>query len=176
MSEKNFEDELYKKLIDVAREKNVEINYLKSGDSLANKNFILDCIYPFEKSKPNSNNNASLVLKLNLLGKKILFTGDIEKEAEQEILKYNNLDLKCDILKLAHHGSKTSSSLDFLLKVKPEFAIVSTGVNNIYSHPSKEVVERLNKLNLDLINTAESGAVRIKILNDGFKIIRQIDN
>ncbi len=174
VSEKNFEDELYKKLIDVAREKNVEINYLRSGDSLANKNFILDCIYPFEKSKPNSNNNASLVLKLNLLGKKILFTGDIEKEAEQEILKYNNLDLKCDILKLAHHGSKTSSSLNFLLKANPEFAIVSTGVNNIYSHPSKEVVERLNKLNLDLINTAESGAVRIKILNDGFEIIRQI--
>ena len=77
---------------------------------------------------------------------------------------------------MAHHGSKTSSSLDFLLKVNPEFAIVSTGVNNIYSHPSKEVVERLNKLNLDLINTAECGAVRIKILNDGFKIIRQIDN
>ena len=51
---------------------------------------------------------------------------------------------------------------------------MSTGVNNIYSHPSKEVVERLNKLNLDLINTAESGAVRIKILNDGFEIIRQI--
>ena len=53
---------------------------------------------------------------------------------------------------------------------------MSTGINNIYSHPSKEVVERLNKLNLDLINTAECGAVRIKILNDGFKIIRQINN
>ena len=49
-------------------------------------------------------------------------------------------------------------------------------LTSIYSHPSEEVVERLNKLNLDLINTAESGAVRIKILNDGFKIIRQINN
>ena len=132
-------------------------------------------MYPFENTKAENNNDTSLVLKLNLEGKDILFTGDIEKNAEQEIL-LSNENISADILKLAHHGSKTSSTLEFLKKVNPSLAIVSSGVNNSYGHPSKEIVQRLQDLNIPLINTAQSGAVAIKFLgSDKIKIIAQIN-
>lgn len=173
LSEKINNDELSQKLFSEAEKFCVPIEYLKAGDVLPNKNFSLDCLYPFENTYAENNNDTSLVLKLNLSGTKILFTGDIEKNAEQEILSSGE-NISADILKLAHHGSKTSSALNFLEQVNPNLAIVSTGKNNSYSHPSKEITQRLKDLNIPLVNTAESGAVTIKILNGSIKIIREV--
>lgn len=175
LSEKISDDDLAQKLILEAEKFSVPICYLKSGDDLKFNKADFCCLYPFENTKTENNNDTSLVLKLNLEGEDILFTGDIEKNAEQEIL-LSNENISSDILKLAHHGSKTSSALDFLKKVNPSLAIVSTGVNNSYNHPSKEIVQRLQDLNIPLINTAQSGAVAIKFLGHGkMKIITQIN-
>jgi DNA internalization-related competence protein ComEC/Rec2 len=175
LSEKISDDDLSQKLILEAEKFSVPIYYLKSGDDLKFNKADFYCLYPFENTKAENNNDTSLVLKLNLEGKDILFTGDIEKNAEQEIL-LSNENISADILKLAHHGSKTSSTLEFLKKVNPSLAIVSSGVNNSYGHPSKEIVQRLQDLNIPLINTAQSGAVAIKFLgSDKIKIIAQIN-
>jgi len=159
VSSKIIHDDLYKLLLERANKNLIKLEFIKSHDILDN----FECIFPFENSLVKSSNDSSLVLKLKLKDTKILFTGDIESRGEQEILDLN-LDIKSDILKLAHHGSKTSSQINFLEHVAPCLAIVSTGKNNSYGHPSQEVLASLKKFNIPVINTAESGAVRIKIL------------
>ena len=84
--------------------------------------------------------------------------GDAPSEIEKEIIKkYKKLD--CDILKVGHHGSDTSSSLEFLKAVTPEEAIISCGVNNSYGHPSEEVVNRLNDLDIKIRRTDLEGTI-----------------
>ena len=105
------ESDNYKKLVKIAKEKKIIINTVNAGEKLEiEKELYFDVLWP-EKEKnvaENSINNNSLVLKLNYKQFDILFTGDIEKIAEEEIIKkYKNNELKANILKVAHHGSKT---------------------------------------------------------------------
>jgi competence protein ComEC len=163
---KIYDDKLAKELVTRANKNNIPIEFLKSGDCLYNKDIIFNCVYPFDdENTKDDNNNNSLVMQTKIKGTKILFTGDIESSAEQEILK-SNLDINSNILKLAHHGSKTSSQKEFLEEVNPELAIVSTGKNNPYGHPSKETVKTLDELNIPLLNTANAGAITIRICDD----------
>ena len=109
----------------------------------------------YEKVEENS---RSLVLGFSLGGKNFLLMGDAPSEIEKEIIKkYKKLD--CDILKVGHHGSDTSSSLEFLKAVTPEEAIISCGVNNSYGHPSEEVVNRLNDLDIKIRRTDLEGTI-----------------
>ena len=97
----------------------------------------------------NGLNNNSIVCKIYYNNFSILFTGDIERIAEKEILqKYrNNLDvLKAAVLKVAHHGSNTSSTKDFLEAVKPQISLIGVKENNKFGHPNEEVIERLNNI------------------------------
>ena len=103
-------------------------------------------------------NSRSLVLGFSLGGKNFLLMGDAPSEIEEEIIeKYKKLD--CDILKVGHHGSDTSSSFEFLKAVNPEEAIISCGVNNSYGHPSEEVVNRLNDLDIKIRRTDLEGTI-----------------
>lgn len=103
-------------------------------------------------------NSRSLVLGFSLGGKNFLLMGDAPSEIEKEIIKkYKKLD--CDILKVGHHGSDTSSSFEFLKAVNPEEAIISCGVNNSYGHPSEEVVNRLNDLDIKIRRTDLEGTI-----------------
>ena len=106
-------------------------------------------MYPTKKLKFNDLNNNSIVAKFTYKEISMLFTGDIEEEAEKEILKLykNNLNvLNSTILKVAHHGSKTSSTKEFLEAVKPKFVLIGVGKNNNFGHPNNDVIERLNNL------------------------------
>lgn len=106
-------------------------------------------------------NSRSLVLGFSLGGKNFLLMGDAPSEIEKEIIKkYKNLD--CDILKVGHHGSDTSSSLEFLKAVHPEEAIISCGVNNSYGHPSEDVVNRLNYLDIKIRRTDLEGTIEYR--------------
>lgn len=103
-------------------------------------------------------NSRSLVLGFSLGGKNFLLMGDAPSEIEKEIIEnYKKLD--CDILKVGHHGSDTSSSFEFLKAVNPEEAIISCGVNNSYGHPSEEVVNRLNDLDIKIRRTDLEGTI-----------------
>jgi len=98
----------------------------------------------------------------------ILFTGDAGIEEESEFGKYAG---DVDILKVGHHGSRTSSEEEFLRLIKPELCIISAGEGNSYGHPHKEIVQRLNSINCEILVTSELGA--INFVTDGYTIIRK---
>ena len=122
----------------------------------------------------NAINNNSLVCKLTYKKFSMLYTGDIEKEAEEAILnKYKNNSelLKADILKVAHHGSKTSTTSKFLTIVNPKYAVIGVGKNNKFEHPSDITIENLNKENIQIYRTDKMGEIIIRINNNGVKLI-----
>lgn len=114
------------------------------------------------KDKTNSDNNYnSSVFQFKIRNTKFLITGDAPIEIENKII-ISNVDLKSDVIKLGHHGSNTSSSYDFLQKVDPKLAIISCGYKNMYNHPSKEVIDRLTKLNIKYVRTDLNGSIIYK--------------
>ncbi len=108
-----------------------------------------------------SSNNGSMVLSVRLGGESWLFTGDLEKEGEQALLRQEP-GLKADILKIGHHGSKTSTTATWLKALNPKLALISVGKNNRYGHPSPEVVNRLNKNHIPILETDKRGGIEIK--------------
>lgn len=138
---------------------------VKKGDSLSVSKLKIEVLHPTSTYTPNesTSNNISLVMLLQYGETKVLFTGDIES-AEKDII---HLLPKVEILKIAHHGSSTSSSEEFLSKTLPKHAIISVGNNN-YGHPSEEVLDRLNGINSNYHITKYTGMVSVKIKDKGF--------
>ncbi|MGM0897130.1 MAG: DNA internalization-related competence protein ComEC/Rec2 [Bacillota bacterium] len=109
-------------------------------------------------------NDDSLVLLMEHEGQRFLFTGDLEKEGEAEMVeRYGEQIADMTVLKVGHHGSKTSSSQLFLEALEPELSIVSAGLDNRYGHPSPEVTERFDELDLTLLTTAEYGTITLTV-------------
>ena len=118
---------------------------------------------------PSAKNNDSLVLRLKFGDRILLFPGDAEKAVERSILSENDeSDLHADILKIGHHGSKNSTTPDFLSAVNPQIAIISSGEGNPYGHPSAEVLDRLQTAGVRTLRTDTNGAIHI--LTDGERI------
>ncbi len=122
---------------------NKNILEVDAGYIINYKEVIMEFYGPIRRY--DSTNNNSLVFKLKYFDSEVLFTGDIEKEAEIDIANYYGDRLKSNILKIAHHGSNTSTSKEILLYIKPEIAIISLGKNNKYGFPNSEVIQNLYK-------------------------------
>lgn len=119
-------------------------------------------LVPKKKITPN---NLSLISLLEIYGCRFLFTGDIEKETETEFLK--TMSKPVHVLKVAHHGSKTSSSLEFIKTLLPRYAVISVGSDNRYGHPRKEVLERLRFFKTEILRTDFHGFVSFKVTPRG---------
>lgn len=148
---KQYENsENYDRLKRIAREKRINILVVNKGDKLyIEKNVYFDVIWPDNDNVISENvlNNNSIVCTLHYNNFSLLFTGDIEEIAEKQILQeYKEREnlIKSKAIKVAHHGSKTSSTTEFLETVKPCIALIGVGENNKFGHPSEEVVKRLN--------------------------------
>lgn len=115
-------------------------------------------------------NNKSCVLKITQGKNSLLLTGDIEKKAELSLLKKYCHDLKADILLVPHHGSKTSSSTEFLNAVSPKVAVFSYGYLNSYGHPHSITLDRYRKRGVQLLHTVESGAITMTLRSDSDKV------
>ncbi len=113
-------------------------------------------------------NERSIVVKVIANGKKILFTGDIGTFTENQLVKK---DISCDYLKVAHHGSKNSSSNEFLLATSPKTCIISCGYNNRYNHPHKDALSRIKSLGSDVFRTDLQGNIILSIDRFEEKII-----
>ncbi len=139
----------------------------------ATYSYTVDFMMPYARdasdfSSVKSANNLSAIVMLEYAGRKVLFTGDVEKSVEASFVELAAKEAAdCDVLKVAHHGSKTSSTLDFLRLVKPEYAVISCGVGNKYSHPEKETVDRLIALNSEIYRTDIQGSISLRIKADG---------
>ena len=110
------------------------------------------------KEYGNNLNNWSVGLRLVYGDTAFVMAGDAEEEAEHDICA-NGLELKADVLKLGHHGSRTSSSAEFLQRVDPAYAVIMCGRDNDYGHPHREIMEKLGQLGISLFRTDEQGTV-----------------
>lgn len=108
-----------------------------------------------------SGNNDSIVLRLQFGERTILMTGDLEKEGEAAILNAKN-EVASDVVKVPHHGSKTSSTAAFVAASHPRLAVISVGLTSIFGHPHKEVVERWRASGADVVTTGKRGTITVK--------------
>ena len=115
----------------------------------------------FKAQEYEAGNNGSCLLRVSdSKGRKVLMTGDVEREAEYALVK-QGAPLQADVLLVPHHGSKTSSTLTFLDAVSPNMAIISAGNLNHYGHPHSEIVQRLNSNSIEVYSTASHGAIQV---------------
>lgn len=136
-------------IMQIVKSKNIEIVVVKAKDKIhIENNVVLEILYPEKELKFSDLNNNSIVAKLIYGGFSMLFTGDIEKEAEGQILKqYKDTNiLNSTILKVAHHGSKTSSTDEFIESVNPKIALIGVGKNNLFGHPNEDIINRLKEI------------------------------
>ncbi|MDQ1328349.1 MAG: fold metallo-hydrolase, partial [Candidatus Poribacteria bacterium] len=112
------------------------------------------------KNEDSRMNNNSVVLKLTYKEASFLFTGDIQKEGERQLVN-SGRDVKATVLKVAHHGSGSSSSYDFIRAVQPTVAVISVGYRNFYNHPSPYVIARYDRSGVKIYRTDKQGAVTI---------------
>lgn len=147
-------------VLDALDRRNLKYMVPNKGDTLKLGDANIKVIYPGD-DKSNIN-DSSIVLKVTYGKNSFLLTGDATSNVERKI--YNE-DIKSDVLKVAHHGSSYSSTDVFLDKVKPYYAVISVGKNNIYNHPSNKTLEKLNKRNIKVYRTDLDGT--IVFISDG---------
>ncbi len=138
-----------------------QVWFVDSGDVLdLGHETLLNILYPFNNNIYNGKpNNNSVVVKINYGENSLLLTGDIEKKVESKLF-YSGLDISAKFLKIAHHGSKTSSSELFLDSVSPSFAFIEVG-DNRYGHPSEDVLTRLEKRGITYYRTDKDGDIHL---------------
>ena len=161
----------YKKFLKIVKDKKINVMVVKKDDEICiEKNLKIDVLWPKrEQITDNVLNNNSIVAKVIYNNFSILFTGDIEKVAEENIIReYKDTNLlTSNIIKIAHHGSKTSSTEGFLNLVNPKIALIGVGRDNKFGHPNEETIQRLKNMKVKIYRTDEMGEITIKINKKG---------
>lgn len=152
----------YKDIKDYAVSNNINCYNATEGLVINIGNFELTVLMSDETAEDE--NNTSIIIMAENSGKKFLFTGDAETSAEAKLIA-DGVNFDCDVLKVGHHGSNTSSSKKFLQIASPQFSIISCGKNNSYSHPHDEVLNRLKQTGTAILRTDLSGDITFKIQN-----------
>jgi competence protein ComEC len=146
----------------IAARNGVPLHLLAQGDRLHFGAIEADVLWPARSDDPAapSGNNDSLVLSLRFGDRRFLLTGDIEKEAEAVLVSMPE-ELKADVVKVAHHGSRTSSTAPFVALAHPLIAVISVGRSSIFGHPHREVVERWRAGGAEVLTTGQRGTITI---------------
>jgi competence protein ComEC len=156
---RDIQSAAYQQVLATARAKGTFIRHLKQGDSFTEDGVAGTVLWPDDLAEGKSaKNDDSLVLRLDDGSESFLLAGDIERPSERRILDEAQA-VHADFLKVAHHGSKTSTTEPFLTAAHPEFAAVSAGRDNIFGHPSLEVTERLEAAGVRVYRTDRDGAI-----------------
>lgn len=167
ISYENHDSEIYKYM----EEENIPFKILVEGDKIyLNKDLNIEVLSPgidYEK-KGFSENNMSLVFNLSYFNKDILFTGDMEKEAENILSKKLNKEIY--LLKVPHHGSQTSSTEELLNILRPKVGVISVGRNNFYNHPDPPIIERYKEMGTEIYRTDTMGMIRVNLNKEDSKI------
>ena len=157
---------IYKSFKKSLKKSNANIVYPKKGDEFNISDANIQILWPNEYKKGVDNDN-SIVVKLRYGNMSFLFPADASTNVEDQLI-YSGFNLKSDVLMLGHHGSKYSTSKQFLKEVDPKLAVISVGKNNRYGHPSSRVLKILNDKNIKILRTDKDGDISIKC--DGKKI------
>ena len=150
---------------------------LKAGDKITiDKNYYIEVLAPgdfLSKKDMKNMNNTSLVLMLHYGSFKMLLTGDAEAPVEDALQQKYGTALQADVLKVGHHGSKTSSYWPFISKVKPKYALISCGDFSIYKHPNKNVVGSLTHLGAKVLTTHDHGTLTVTTDGKSFDVLTE---
>ncbi|HET6891079.1 MAG TPA: ComEC/Rec2 family competence protein [Pyrinomonadaceae bacterium] len=153
----------FRKFYETTQSEGVPINLIGTGDVLRVGDASARVLWPMASRNLPSQNNDSLVLRLEFGNHKILLTGDIERTGEAALLATNSQDyLDADVVKAPHHGSKSSSTAAFVKATGARFVIVSVGQSSIFGHPHKEVVERWQNSGAKVLTTGKSGMISVR--------------
>ena len=161
-------------LVKLAKQNKTEVVYLKQGDKIVDGKMQFYCLYPKSGAKEKDRNNQSLVMLMQYRDFDMLFTGDVEKNGEEEMMEKGKQESEkkvmesiewgsIEVLKVAHHGSSGSSSEAFLEWIQPKLSLISCGKNNSYGHPHEETLQRLNEVGSKMLTTTDCGAITIRI-------------
>ena len=170
LSEAAKNNDNYRELKSAAKNAGCEINYISRSATISLDGVILKSLYPIKGDYSDDENENSQVLTLSFAEFDLLLTGDLGKEGEEKLLKAGLDKDKYEVLKVGHHGSKNSSTKEFLEAVNPDTAVISAGVNNRYGHPHKESLERLNAMGAKIYTTNTSGAIILETDGKSYKI------
>ena len=164
----DYDSGIYREFTKILKRKNIKTIWKNKIDF--GKGNYLEIVYPWENlenKKIEDINNSSIVVKLDTPNADFLFTGDIGIDVEKKILEeIEQENLKADVLKVGHQGSDTSSGIEFVEAVNPNYAIISVGEND-YGHPSLRVIRRLERLGAQVLRTDKEGDVRFSINRKG---------
>jgi competence protein ComEC len=155
-------DKEYAKVAQTLAERDIPLRIIGAGDVLRVGAVTAKVLWPAPEENPNfpSRNNDSIVLRLQLGESALLLTGDIEMAGENGMLR-SGKELRADVVKVAHHGSKTSSTAGFIAATRSRFAIISVGQTSIFGHPNGEVVERWKRSGSQVLTTGNSGTITV---------------
>ena len=157
---RKFTGDCAERLRDACTRSRTPLHFIRDGSQLTLGAFTITALLADTNFRRAPENNASVVLRAETEGRRILLTGDIEKEAE---LVMADRDLRADILKVAHHGSRSSTSDAILDLITPRIAVISCGRRNLFGHPHPTVLERLNERGVRTFRTDRDGTVSIEI-------------
>jgi competence protein ComEC len=129
-------------------------------------------LHPAPGDAPARRNDLSCVLKVEAGGRAVLLTGDIERASESNLLRKRQ-DLRADVLLVPHHGSRTSSTAEFIEAVAPRVAVVPAGYRNRFNHPNREVLERYRAAGAEIVRTDLQGAVTVKLASRGMEVLTE---
>ena len=162
----------YKEWLGSIQKEKANIFIANSGQKVIMPRTFLGILYPFEnleEQRFKDSNNTSIVAKLVFGKNSFLFTGDISKSAERELLA-KGIDIDSDVLKIGHHGSKTSTAEEFIKEVSPEIAVIQVGQDNPYGHPHQETLETLTKYSIKILRTDKDGDIKILCDSQSLKL------
>ena len=170
VSPNSWKKSIMHEVVDLVKKEKIPLKEKIAGDRWQEGDIHFEYLSPADTQYEG--NNDSLVLWMRYGHFKMLLTGDLEEPGELQLIKNKSrLIDHVRLLKAGHHGSKTSSAEPFLKVTRPALSIFSTGLNNRYKHPSKEVVERFQRLGLPTLNTAEVGSIEVQVSKKNWEIM-----
>jgi competence protein ComEC len=154
------QDPEYSKFSETLVARQIPIRMIAAGDVLKFQGVTANVLWPDSSMRLDipSQNNDSVVLRLQFGECTFLLTGDVEKDAENTMVRASE-NLRANVVKVAHHGSRTSSTESFIAAARPRFAVISVGQTSIFGHPNKDVVERWKTSGAEVLTTGKSGTI-----------------
>lgn len=160
MTENKNESSVAEAFLERAAVEGADITYARTGQQFAlGASTTIEVLFPFENPADMESNASSIILKVTYGESSILLTGDAPKRIETYLTEQYGTYLSSEILKIGHHGSRTSTDLSFVQAVAPQYGVISAGADNSYGHPHQEVLDTLTNQNVSIVTTINGRAV-----------------
>jgi competence protein ComEC len=172
ISPRRFRGDCAQRVLAVCSARAIPIHLVRDGDERVVGGMLVRAYVPDRTFKHSAENNSSIVLRVSIGRWRALLTGDAEREAEEMLA---SRDIQADVLKVGHHGSRTSSTAPLLDAVRPRIALISCGLHNTFGHPHPSVIESLRARGVQTRRTDRNGSIDLDFLDRRLEIHSQFD-